>query len=91
MHMARTLNEWQEPDEANMPSGEWKILITVPEEFVGVAVQELQVREGLINGMEGEQHNFVVRASLPASQYAALVAAIATGTQRRGRVALAES
>jgi translation elongation factor EF-G len=70
--------------------GEVKIRIIVPEEFVGASQQELTARQGLITGMEAQEHSVVIYASLPSEKYDGLVEAIVADTQGRGRVDLAE-
>ncbi|MGB7555809.1 MAG: hypothetical protein WBM04_15660 [Candidatus Korobacteraceae bacterium] len=70
--------------------GEVKIRIIVPEEFVGASQQDLTARQGLITGMEAQEHSVVIYASLPGEKYDGLVEAIVANTQGRGRVALAE-
>jgi translation elongation factor EF-G len=85
------LNEWAERDEPDEPPGDVRIIIEVPEEFVGVSLGELNAREGRINGMEAEETTVTIIATLPASAYDALIKAIGMDTDGRGRVALAES
>ncbi len=61
--------------------GEVKIRIIVPEEFVGASQQELTARQGLITGMEAQEHSVVIYASLPSEKYDGLVEAIVANTQ----------
>ena len=60
------------------------LLLSVPEEFVGVSLGELNAREGRINGMEAEEHNRDNHRDLAASAYDALIKAIGMGYRWSG-------
>lgn len=89
--MAEILSGLAEPDEPNPVPGDITVLVTVPEEFAGVSLGELNAREARINGMEVEGICVTISATLPASHYKTLVEVIKADTQDRGRVALAEA
>ena len=80
-----------EPDESNHPSPQSSVLITIPEEYVGACLQELEFQDGLINGMDAHQQTVSIQASLPLSKCTALASAIEELTEGRGRVDLADS
>jgi hypothetical protein len=42
--MAGTLNGLAEPDDSNQVPGNLNVVVTVPEEFVGLSIQELNAR-----------------------------------------------
>lgn len=84
--MARILDGVSEPRPPNEPDPEVAICITVPEEFAGLSMGELQFRRGGVTGMDAQSGVVLIRASLPASEYEGLENAIAAGTQHRGRV-----
>jgi elongation factor G len=62
------------------------IRVTVPEEFVGASMGELSARRGYVTSIDVQSGDVSIRATLPASEYNALVEAIAAMTQRRGRI-----
>ena len=83
--MSRVENpEPDNPDDVAMP--EVFIRITVPEEFMGSSMGELNGRGGLVMTIDCESSSVVIRASLPASEYEALSIAISSATLRRGKV-----
>ena len=86
--MAGTLNGSAEPDDQNQAPGEVSVLVTVPEEFVGLSIQELNAREGRIVGIERRGENISINATLPTSLYSALLEAIIAGTDGRGQIEL---
>jgi translation elongation factor EF-G len=86
--MARTLNGLAEPDDPNQVPGDLNVLVTVPEEFVGLSIQELNAREGRIVGIERRGENISINATLPTSLYSALLEAIIAGTDGRGQIEL---
>ena len=86
--MVGTLNGLAEPDDPNQVPGDLNVLVTVPEEFVGLSIQELNAREGRIVGLESRGENVSINATLPASLYSALVEAIIAGTDGRGQIEL---
>lgn len=73
-------------DDSKRPVAEIKIRIIVPEEFVGASQHELFTRQGLITGMQAQEHSVVIYASLPSEEYGGLVEAIVADTQGRGRL-----
>ena len=84
--MAGTLNELAEPDESNQPSGEVRVVVTIPEEFTGISHHQLIAHGGLIADMTTHDQSVTVYASLPASNYRALVEAIMMNAQGRGTI-----
>jgi len=89
--MTATLDGLAEPDEPDQPPGELTVVVTVPEEFAGLSLQELITRNGRLTGMDVQEQSVAISATLPASQYNSLVEAIRVNLQGRGRVVLAES
>ena len=83
--MARQLIGLDEPFEGK-PSPEIAIRITVPEEFMGVAVGELYAREGFATGMDSRDGVAIIGAALLSSEFEAFSEAITYNTQGRGRV-----
>ena len=81
--MARVLSGVSEPIE---PDPELGICITVPEEFAGLSMGELNSRRGGVTGMDVQSGMVLIRGFLLASEYVGLEIAIAAGTQHRGRV-----
>lgn len=72
--------------EPGQPDPEITVCITIPEEFSGSSMSELERRHGCLTDMK-VQHGLVsVRATLPASAFGGLVEAIGLATQRQGRV-----
>jgi translation elongation factor EF-G len=81
--MGRVLSNISEPDQ---PDAEFTIRITVPEEFAGASMGELQSRGGSINGIDVQSAIVIIRGSLPASEFQAFQDTIAVATQQRGSV-----
>ena len=52
----------------NTPSPEVSVKIVVPEEFLGMACDEVITRRGLITGMDKQSELFTICASLPLSE-----------------------
>jgi translation elongation factor EF-G len=84
--MGRVLGGVNEPDEPNRPDAELIIRMTVPEEFAGWSMGELNSRRGCIIGMDVQHGNVVIRGSVPTTEYQALADAIAVATKRLGRI-----
>jgi elongation factor G len=74
-----------EPDE-EAPSPEVGISITVPEEFAGFAMGELNARKGRVTGMDVRGGIVTIGASLPASECDGLSEEVASATLGRGKV-----
>jgi translation elongation factor EF-G len=55
--------------------------MTVPEEFAGWSMGELNSRRGCIIGMDVQHGNVVIRGSVPTTEYEALADAIAVATK----------
>ena len=81
--MGRALSGVNEPDE---PNAELIIRMTVPEEFAGLSMGELNSRRGCIKGMDVQHGNVVIRGSVPTKEYDALADAISVATKRLGRI-----
>jgi len=78
--MARILSP-----EADNPNGDSKpdlgIRITIPEEFVGFAIGQVNQHDGVVTGMEIAQEGWqVIQASLPRSQFDSLSHEIVSST-----------
>jgi translation elongation factor EF-G len=85
--MAIILNASQEPDKSK-PKIMMKVLVTVPEEFLGASQHEFEARQGWITSMEVRPGGVVIHATLPSGIYDELAEAIKAGTQGRGRIEL---
>jgi len=84
--MARVLSGVGEPSQPE-PDPEVAIRMTIPEEFGGISMGELNSRRGCVLGMDSQPGRVIlIRASLPASEYMGLEDTIAEWTQNRGRV-----
>jgi hypothetical protein len=81
--MARVLSGLSEPDQ---PDANFAIRFTVPEEFAGMSMGEVQSRRGCITGMDVQSGIAIIRGSLPASEFQAFQDTIAVATHQRGRV-----
>jgi elongation factor G len=81
--MKQVLGGTSEPDQ---PTGEVAIGMVVPEESAGALIGEFSSRRGRITGVDVQSGLFVIRGSLPASEYAALQEVIASATEQRGKV-----
>ncbi len=79
--MTQILNGGTEPDEQDVP-----VRITLPAEFAGAAMAEVNTRRGRVLGMKMQQDEAVIRVSLPASECEALTETLAAATLRHGRV-----
>ncbi|MGB8768302.1 MAG: hypothetical protein WCC92_01700 [Candidatus Korobacteraceae bacterium] len=88
--MPLTVDGEMDPEKPERPTGEYKILIEVPEEFTGVAHHHVLARQGLITAIEAKGQRVVIRASVPAGEYDGLVEAIVADTQGRSRMDLAD-
>jgi translation elongation factor EF-G len=84
--MTRVLSGPNEPSQPDDPDAEFGICITVPEEFTGQSIGELNSRGGRVVEMDAQSGIVLIRASLPRSEYYGLQKAIAANTQHRGRV-----
>lgn len=87
------LEEHEDPG----PDPELTIRITVPEEYAGSVMGLLNYRRGVVTGMEVQPgaapnafsqatNSAIIRASLPRSQYGALVEDVVEATLGRGKV-----
>lgn len=81
--MAPLLSNISEPDQ---PNAEVAICMTVPEEFAGAVMGELQSRRGYTAEMEVQSGVVVIRGRMPASEFDGFQATIALATQQGGRV-----
>jgi len=79
-----------ESGEPGQPLREIKVLIAVPEEYLGASTGELQLLDGWITSMEAHQSSVVLAATLPAANYSSVTSAGRSSTAGRGRVDLAE-
>lgn len=77
----------EEPGDG-APLPEIPIRITVPEEFIGSAIAEVNARRGRITGMEGQGGPMTIKASLSASELDGLRDEIASWTQGQGKAEL---
>jgi elongation factor G len=70
-------------DEA--PSPEVTVRITVPEEFAGFAMGEVNSRGGRISGIDVREGTVIVQAVLPSSEYDRLNENLASATLGHGK------
>jgi translation elongation factor EF-G len=89
--MPRVLSGVGDPDDSGRHDPELAICITVPEEFAGWSMAELNGRRGYITEIVAERGNALIRGVVPTSQYAVLGDVIAAGTRSLGRIERAES
>jgi elongation factor G len=81
--MAPVLSNISEPDQ---PNAELAIRMTVPEEFAGAVMGELQSKRGYTTEMDVQWGVVIIRGRMPASEFDGFRATIALATQQRGRV-----
>ena len=83
--MARTPGGSDEPEGA-VPSREVAVRITVPEEFIGSAIRELEARQGYVTEMNALVGAMTIKAFVPGSEYDRLSQEIVSATLKRGTV-----
>ena len=65
---------------------ETSVRVTVPEEFIAMAISEVTARAGRITDLKVNSEGTVMRATLCLSEVDALTATVAAATDNRGKV-----
>jgi elongation factor G len=73
-------------DQSHKP--ELAIRISVPEEFLGASIGEINSRRGYVRGIEVESGTYVILANLPIAEYGALAHELAFATRQRAKLEL---
>lgn len=81
-----TISGELEPESPDRSGSEVRVRISVPEEFVGAAQEELVLRDGIITDMKTQGRSCVIYGRLPLRGYRVLVEAITRFTQGTGSV-----
>ena len=77
-----------EPDDDGLPTGEVAIRVTVPEQYLGTTIGELNAHRGSITAIEKVGALQAVLATLPASLFKSLVEHVTGATEQRAVVQL---
>jgi len=78
-----SLNDRNPSDD---PKPDYPVSLTVPEEFAGVSLGEVNKQGGMIKAVNAETGTAVIQALIPESRFNDLASAISEWTQGRGRV-----
>lgn len=67
-----------QPEEPLGPTENWKVKLTVPEEFIGYVISELNSRNGYVEAMDGQEKQMIIHAVLPARKFEAMMTIVAS-------------
>jgi len=70
--LPRLIQSADEPDDPVGPMENWRVKLTILQEFIGYVIGELNSRGGYVEGMTGEEEQMVIRATLPARDFEAM-------------------
>jgi predicted membrane GTPase involved in stress response len=66
------------PEQPRGPTENWKVKLTVPEEFIGYVVGELNSRNGYVEAMDGQEKQVTIHVVLPAREFEAIKTVMAS-------------
>jgi translation elongation factor EF-G len=75
--MSSVIDSNDNPEDPIRPAEEWHVRITVPEEYSGYMIGEVNSRDGYLKELQAEGGEFTIQAALPASEYQAMAVLIA--------------
>ena len=65
------------PDDPVRPIESWRVKLTIPQEFVGYVIGEVNSRGGYVEAMTGQEERMVIQAKLPAREFEAMATLVA--------------
>jgi Elongation factor G C-terminus len=67
-----------EPEEPLGPAENWKVKLTVHEEFIAYVLGELNSRNGYVEAMDGQEKQMIIHAVLPSREFEAMKTIVAS-------------